>query len=243
MQYGEFANLYDILMSDVDYDAWAQYIQSFLPYGCSVCECACGTGEITWRLKKEGFNITASDISEEMLFVASQKCRGMGLQIPFVRMDMRNLSLHKPTDAVICCCDGVNYLTSDEDFPLFAESAYKSLKGGGLLLFDISSEYKLSQVLGMNTFSYDSPACTYIWRNMYDEKSRLCEMNLTFFVKSGKGYDRFDERHLQRAYSVDEIKNALEKAGFCSVEYYGYLTKKAPTAHEERIQFAALKPQ
>ena len=38
-----------------------------------------------------------------------------GMNIPFVQQDMRSLNLHKPVDAVLATCDGVNYLMTDED--------------------------------------------------------------------------------------------------------------------------------
>ena len=64
-------------------------------------------------------------------------------------------------------------------------------------------------------------------------------MFLTFFVKRGELYERFEERHLQRAYSVGEITALLKKAGFTSVDTYGELSFDKPKESEERIVFAA----
>ena len=246
MQYGSFAQLYDSLMSDVDYDAWTDYIISLIREhtdGTHVAECACGTGAITIRLKKSGFCVSGFDISEQMLMQASEKARQAGLMIPFVQMDMRELTLHRPHDAVVCACDGVNYLTGRADLGQFFESAYSSLRHGGVLLFDISSEYKLRKILGANIFSHDDDTCTYIWRNMYDDKSHLLEMLLTFFIPCGDGsYTRFDERHVQMAHTEQDIKAALENAGFCDVRAYSFLTRKAAAYDTERIQFTAIRP-
>ena len=246
MQYGDFAALYDALMKDVDYGAWSEYVQTLISAHTSgniIAECACGTGSLTIPLARAGYSVTGIDISGEMLRVAAEKARNAGLFIPLVQMDMKNLTLHKPVDAVVCACDGVNYLTSENDLSLFFGRAYASLKSGGVLLFDISSEYKLSHILGINTFFSDDALCTYTWRNMYDEKSRLLEMNLTFFTPCGGGrYTRFDERHIQAAHSVEKIKTALEAAGFCDISAYEHMTKKPPSDTTERIQFAAKKP-
>ena len=245
MQYGDFAQLYDRLMSDVDYDAWAKYLTDLISKyggGNRIAECACGTGELTIRLKKAGFDITGFDISQEMLNIAAQKARDSGLMINFICMDMKKLTLHKPHDVIISACDGVNYLLSKAELHSFFSMAYTALKSGGLLLFDISSRYKLENILGCNTFAEDDGECAYIWKNMYDEKSKLIEMDLSFYKKSGELYKRFCEKHIQRAHSTEEIISELKHAGFTVAEPLEAFTSAAPTQNSERIQFTAIKP-
>lgn len=237
--YGQFAALYDLLMRDVDYDGWAAYLASFLAEGVSVVDCACGTGEITLRLARGGFRVTGVDISPAMLEVAAGKARKAGLSIPFVLQDMQSLALHKPCGAVVCACDGVNYLQSLAAARRFFQAAHRALEKGGLLLFDISSAYKLSHVLGYHTFAEEEGDCAYIWRNAYDEKNRLLEMDLTFFQKEAAGlYRRFTERHIQRAHSREELLEGLEEAGF-RAEVYDAFTREPPKAQSERLQFVA----
>ena len=128
--YGRFASTYDRLMSDVDYDAWADYIYAMLECERAkrVVECACGTGEIGLRLAKKGLDMTCTDISREMLERASEKARRMGVKPVFACMDMRKLCVHRPADAVISACDGVNYLASPSDMSMFFDAAYAALK-------------------------------------------------------------------------------------------------------------------
>lgn len=243
--YDDFAALYDPLMKDVDYDAWAEYLLSFLKEkegkNLSIAECACGTGEITLRLARAGHKITALDISQEMLSVAGEKARRAGMKIPFVQQDMRKLLLHKPVDAVIAACDGVNYLTSREHVEQFFRAAHAALKPGGLLLFDVSSRYKLQEILAGNTFGEDDGEYAYFWRNAYDEDNKLLEMQLTFFSREGKLYRRFTETHIQRAHSEMELIHALESAGFQEHETYCAFTREPPKRECERLQFVARK--
>lgn len=253
MQYGKLAKVYDEFMSGVDYGMWSRYIAQLLstltadkglPAPKSVFECGCGTGNISIPLSKLGFSVTASDISDEMLAVASEKARRAGRFIPFVRMDMRNIALHRPADAIVACCDAVNYLTCREDLLLFFKSAYASLKKGGLLLFDVSSEYKLQNILGNNCFSDSRQNAVYFWRNDFDERTRLIRMELDFFVKSAKDpalYERFTENHIQMAHTQSELVSALEEAGFRDIGVYGAFTFEPPKAESERLQFLAFK--
>ena len=244
--YERFSTVYDRLMRDVDYDAWARcldgLIRGFQPASANaILECACGTGELTWRLDQIGYNVVASDLSADMLRVAEEKCRKRGLRIPFVCQDMTKLSFERPFDAVIAACDGVNYLLTDRALHDFFRSAWDCLKPGGLLLFDVSSAYKLENVLGLNTFADDGEDVAYIWKNMYDPKSALLEMNLSFFVRKNGVYERFGEKQLQRAYTVAELTRALNDCGYDILGAYEAFTDNAAAPDSERIQMIARK--
>ena len=246
-EYGKFAEVYDLLMVDVPYAAWARYIAGLLAQngvapGQSVLDCACGTGEFSIRLHQAGYVVTGSDRSEEMLALAQQKARKAGVKIPFVLQDMRSLALHQPVSAINCACDGVNYLLENEDARSFFMSANRALLENGLLLFDISSAYKLEHILGNRTYGEDMKAITYLWQNCFDPDSRLLEMKLAFFLPQAHDlYERFDERHIQRAYHAEELSEMLSKTGFQLEGLYEWPGKGAPSENSERIQFVARK--
>jgi ubiquinone/menaquinone biosynthesis C-methylase UbiE len=245
--YEEFAAYYDRLMADVDYGAWAGYLLQLLQ-SCGVLpdqpvlDCACGTGELTLRLYKAGYIVTGTDSSSRMLEQAAQKARKAGAKIAFVQQQLQALCVHKPVSAITCSCDGVNYLLTDADALAFFTCANRALKDGGVLLFDISSAYKLEHILGGQTFGEDAKDCTYLWQNCFDQKSKLLEMRLAFFAPDGAGaYRRFDERHVQRAHDAADLKKLLEETGFAVEGIYDAFTKDAPNPNSERIQFVARK--
>ena len=67
-------------------------------------------------------------------------------------------------------------------------------------------------------------------------------MYLNFFIKEkNKGYKRFCEKHLQRAYTEEEVKNALKKAGFSEIKTYDGFSFKKPNSKSERITFVCRK--
>ena len=240
--YSAFAAGYDRMMGDVDYDGWANYIDSFLKEAGAktILECACGTGSLTVRLGRMGYAVTGSDLSEDMLMVARQKALDGGLRsLPFVCQDMRRIALHKPVDAVVCACDGVNYLlVGAEDF---FRAAYTALKPGGILLFDVSSAYKLSATLANNTFAATGEDWAYIWENAWHPRLSRVDMALTGFLKQGADYARFEEHHSQRAYTEDELRSSLVSSGFGDIQVYEAFTREAPSATAERLQFVARK--
>ncbi|HAU84449.1 MAG TPA: SAM-dependent methyltransferase, partial [Lachnospiraceae bacterium] len=50
---------------------------------------------------------------------------------------------------------------------------------------------------------------------------------------------RFQETHLQRAYSIEKIKELLEKAGMKFVAAYDAFTKESPKEDSERVYIIA----
>lgn len=74
--YSAFAYVYDELMDNVPYDAWAEYLIGLLKEnGVAeglVCELGCGTGQMTRRLATAGYDMIGIDLSEEMLDVARE---------------------------------------------------------------------------------------------------------------------------------------------------------------------------
>lgn len=242
--YGEFARVYDTLMDDVDYDAWARYYLSLIA-PCSpkrICECACGTGSLSVRFARAGLKVVGADLSEEMLRVAQEKARKFGVQAAFIHQDMCALELPRRVDAVLATCDGVNYLTQDGQAQAFFKSAYQALKPGGMLAFDVSTIEKLSGTLGNAFFGEDRSDITYLWQNTWSEEKRCVRMDIAFFLREADGrYRRFDETHVQRAYAPEELSAMLEQAGFTDIRVFGGFTTDAPVGGEERIHVLATK--
>lgn len=222
-QYSALSEIYD-RMIDMDYDRWMKFLKDFTALkglkmrGLKTLELACGTGNMTLRLKASGADITAIDISPEMLSIAEEKLREKRYNVRFINQNIEDFNAGKDYGIVFSFCDGYNYILSDKVIEESFKRVFTHLSAGGYFIFDISTLWKLENILGNNTFTSVEDDCCYIWENSYAEKS--VEMYLTFFVKSGKDYKRFDEIHYQRAYTVQEIKNLLAAAGFTEIEVY-----------------------
>ena len=65
--YGAFAEIYDQLMDDFDYPAWADYYLALLArYGVkpkSMLECGCGTGSMSVEFAKRRIRLVNSSFS------------------------------------------------------------------------------------------------------------------------------------------------------------------------------------
>lgn len=242
--YAGFAGIYDQLMDDFDYPAWAGFYLELLGrcgvYPKRLCDCACGTGGLTLPFARRGIQVTGVDLSREMLELAAQKARQSGVQIPFVCQDMCNLKLPHPVDAIVCGCDGVNYLTSDGRARAFFQAAWNQLKPGGALAFDISSAHKLRNVLGDAFFGEEREEAAYLWQNTL--RGDIVQMDITFFIRQENGlYRRVTEIHRQRAYEPQQLCALLKSCGFERIEICADRRFEAPAPEEMRIHFCAVR--
>ena len=242
--YSAFAEIYDRLMDDVDYRAWADYYLALLDRAGvrpqRLCDCACGTGSMSIQFAARGIRVTGSDVSGDMALVAQQRAREAGVQAMFACQDMCKLTLPRPVDAITCACDGVNYLLDDDRLNAFFAHAHAALRPGGALAFDISSAWKLQHVLGNGFFGEERDDIAYLWSNRFDEKARTVTMDLTFFARNdGDLYRRFSEVHVQKAHEPEQLKKLLLEAGFADVQIFGDRTFDPPRADEPRVHIAA----
>ncbi|MBR6729141.1 MAG: class I SAM-dependent methyltransferase [Clostridia bacterium] len=242
--YQDFASLYDALTFDVSYEKIADFIEwLFKKNNLSpelVLDLACGTGTVTSLLARRGYDMLGADASEDMLAEARKKEGSES--ILYLHQAMENFELYGTVDAIICVLDSINYLTEPKNLKKTFALCANYLNPGGLLIFDVNSEYKFREILGQETYTYETEDVFYVWENDYNEESRLCDLYLTFFKEEPNGlYRRLEETHTQRAYSEAELTDALEKAGFAVLARYDDYTKNVPNEYSQRVVYEAKK--
>ncbi len=242
--YTALAEHYDRLTGDVDYKKWADYIVRHFrrlkrPVK-SVAELACGTGTLAALLARRGYQVTAMDLSPEMLTVAADKCAG--LDVTLVCQDMSRLRLPEPVDAVICCLDSVNYVTRPAALKRTFKRVYEALSPGGLFLFDAKTPLALESADGQ-VYLDETEDLLCLWRGEYFPRRRVCGYGIDLFALRPDGaWERESEYHEEYAYTPEELEQYLHEAGFPAVQIYGDRTMRPPREGAERVFFAAVKP-
>ena len=246
MAYGEFAKIYDELINeDINYDEMVKRILEL----CSdnniefndYLDIACGTGNVTIRIAKHFKNIYGVDLSEDMLREAFEKFKDARIRGKIICQDMTSLSLNNKFDLITSVLDSTNYITDLEDLKSYFKGVYDHLKDNGLFIFDVNSYYKLSEILGNNIYTYSEEEVFYTWENVFEDN--LLSMFLTFFVKKGNLYERFEEEHLERAYTEAELEKALESVNLNLVCKFDGYTENDVQANSERIVYVMKKKQ
>lgn len=239
--YGGFASVYDKFMDNIPYDEWHQYLVKLLhEHGiCDgiVVDLACGTGEMTRRLADSGYDMIGIDFSEDMLDIAREKCSS---EVLLLGQDMRELDLYGTAKAMVCVCDGMNYLCSVDDLKKVFERVKVFLEPGGVFIFDMKTAYFYREVLGDRTMTENREYASYIWENQYDTKEKINEYLLTIYELVDDDKDLFvrtDEVHRQRAYNIEEVQNAARACGLSCIHVYEAFSKEAPKEDSQRLYF------
>ena len=216
-QYSIFAKYYDEFMRDIPYDSWCEFILNELEKNNKksgrILELGCGTGNMSFRMEKAGYEVVSTDLSLPMLKVANRKKRKNKSKIRFGMMDMCDILIDETFDIVLCLCDSTNYMQNEAMLEQVFAGVYNVLCPGGIYIFDLKKEDFFRQ-LADNTFVDEIDNCYYVWENNYDEENRDNYYYLTFFAKGPFGaYRKYEEEQMQHAFSNEEVLMAAQKTG------------------------------
>ena len=236
--YESFAKVYDELMDNVPYDTWTEHlIRDLKEYDITdglICELGCGTGYVTTRLSKAGYDMIGVDDAEEMLSVAREKQDSE--QILYLQQDMRSFELYGTVRAVVSICDCMNYLLEEEDLLKTFQLVNNYLDPDGIFIFDFNTIYKYKEVMGDTVIAENREDCSFIWENYYDVEEEINEYDLTIFVQTQEDlFQRFTETHLQRGYTLEQMQEILQKAGLVFLKAIDVDTQGEVTEQTERI--------
>jgi len=254
--YGSFAAVYDELMDNVPYKEWAERMKEILAAeGITdglLTELGCGTGNMTRLLSDMGYDMTGIDNSIEMLEEAMEKEMDSesDKRILYLNCSMTDFEMYGTQRAFISCCDSVNYLTEPDDMEKMFRLVNNYLDPDGIFLFDFNTEYYYKETLGRKTIAETRDDVAFIWENTYHDKEHINELNLTLFTKV-EDYEESDEEisdeeteelfvrteecHLQRGYTLEEVKDLLKKAGLTFVAAEDGYTGKPAGSDSNRI--------
>lgn len=235
--YKNFAAVYDLFMDEVPYTEWCRQIKTLLlSAGIKsgiVADLGCGTGSLTQQLSKEGYDMIGIDNSYDMLDIALSKNVLSGTDILYLCQDIREFELYGTCAAIISRCDTLNYITKFEELVQMFKLVNNYLDPEAPFIFDCNSVYKYESILADNVFAENREEGSFIWENDYNRQSCINSSSLTFFIRDkvkstdlkalnevDSVYRRFEELHLQRAYSLEELKKAAEMSGLLWGEVY-----------------------
>ena len=223
-EYEYLAKYYDYLLGDEEaFDFWLEYINAKDYH--TVLELASGSGVLAGILKKQGKEVTASDISKEMKEVATNNFDG-----EYLILNMIDFDLHKKYDLILCVCDSINYLYEEELEQMF-KSVYKHLNDGGRFIFDMHNPKRLKEFdeeyieegqIDENVY--------YQWTINSDTFDRTVNEHFTFYTPEGM----IQEQHTQNVFEVDDVKNKLENVGLKSEVVMNFI-------EDEKILFIGTK--
>lgn len=240
--YGEFSYIYDKLSFDIEYEKYADNIKALAQkHGIknnNMLELACGSGMLTQYFFDDFDKIDALDISTDMLNCFAEKYDND--KVNLIYYDMVEYEKKDFYDLIVILLDSVNYVTKPADLEKLFRNSYDNLKDDSLLVFDINSEMKMREIFGSECYVYEYEDIFYTWDNYLEDD--LIDMNLNFFVENPDGtYRRIEEYQQERIYTIDYVKDLLEKIGFVDIEIFDEDTFGDVNKDTLRVLFSARK--
>ena len=247
MIYSLLSSVYDEINKEIDYSAWARFIDELAVkhYGGRPelgLDLGCGTGSMTIELSALGYDMTGVDISAEMLDVARARAEKAGLsdKILWLLQDMTAFELYGTVDLAVSCLDSINHLSGRGEVDKCFALVHNYLSPNGIFIFDINGRAKFEKVYGDNSFVYETDEGVVVWQNSYNPRSRLCDFYITSFKEEPDGrYVREDAAERERMFTLKSVKNKLKASGFEFIGAYSDYDLTEATDEDERIYIVA----
>jgi SAM-dependent methyltransferase len=213
--YAVLAPAYDLLTAEYAYGPWLAAIESaarrFGLRGRRVLDVGCGTGKSFLPLLERGFEVTACDISPEMVALAREKA---GPHADVHVADMRRLPVFGEFDLITCIDDAINHLLSADEVADALASMRENLAPGGLLVFDVNT---LAAYRDVPDVLVEDEERLVRWRGApaeLDGPGGEAEVVIDVFTHEGDGlWRRSVSRQRHRHHPVEDVCRLAEAAG------------------------------
>ncbi len=210
-----------------------------------VLDIACGSGDQSIELAKQGFKVTAFDISNTLITVAKESARSLGVSVDFSVGDMRAMSFNQQFNAAVLLSHSFGFFDHEVNTRVLKDT-FTALKKGGKLLLDLMNPYNLPRF--QKTWTELEGGYLLSEPHVLDAPAGVLRGRPAVFVDTVD--DRIvlmDEDALSnndiRMYTALEIHAMLKEAGFKKVEFYGQntLPRMQYSAASERMVVVATK--
>jgi SAM-dependent methyltransferase len=250
-QYVKFADVYDKMKADTHSirmtETTFKIMRRFKIQAEEGLDLCCGTGTALKVFAESGMKMAGLDRSRRMLAAARKKLKGLGVELfcqslPRFSIPARRRSAKtRQFDLVTSFFDSLNYLLTARDLAAAFRSVNRHLKRGGWFIFDMNTPAAMKALWDEKVQAEALKDLAWVWKAEYDPKRQAGDCLATFFVKKGRGWQRFDELHRERAYPNSAIKKMLRQAGFTVRGFYRCHTFEPPTRDTYRICAVAQK--
>jgi SAM-dependent methyltransferase len=209
-------------MSGCEYGAWLERIEEWaLAHGLKgreLLDAACGTGRSFEPMLRKGYHVTACDLSPAMVVEARRRAAG---RATVVVADMRSLSWRSRFDLITCIDDAMNYLLTERDLLAALASLCTALRPGGILVFDTNSLATYRTTFA-EQFEMVSGNWHFRWRGEAGP-SFAAGATASATLEVAAGDSLTSSWHVQRHWSVSDLREACEAVGLGRVNFRGQL--------------------
>lgn len=248
MIYDTIAPFYDAVNGELDYAAWADFLEEIIrrEYHMGrpelVLDLGCGTGRMTRELAMRGYDMTGVDYSVEMLDRARTIAERHKPPKPILWLcqDIREFELYGTVDVTVSCLDTINHLTTRHDLETCFSLVHNYLIPDGLFLFDVNGKHKFETVYAKECYTAEEDGNFCVWQNDYNPRTHICDFWITVFEKCGENlYRRQEDGQQERMYTIAALQRSLSRTGFEFIGAYSDFDRTPARDLDDRIYIVA----
>jgi ubiquinone/menaquinone biosynthesis C-methylase UbiE len=216
--YGDFADVYDLIYSFLDYKKSAKKVKKLIKKrkrvkGNKLLDVGCGTGKHLSFFKNE-FECTGIDISNQMLDVARKNYNG----IRFIQADMVNFNLNEKFDAIICLFSSIGYVKTYENLKKTITNFSNHLEPGGIVIIEpwLTKSIAIDGLASMTT--YDSDEIKIARQSVSEIDGDISRFEMHYLVaRKGEKVSYFKDMHELGLFDVDKTLEMMKDAGLDAI--------------------------
>jgi SAM-dependent methyltransferase len=226
--YDELSPYYHLVYMDWQHGIRAEaevldrVIRSQCPGARRVLDVACGIGTQALGLAQLGYELTASDISEESVDRARKEAAQRGLKIALSVCDMRQASQHHRTtfDAVIACDNAVPHLLTDLEILSAFRECHACTRPGGVFVISVR-DYDKEQRAGVQFKPHgvrQVEGARFVVFQVWEFSGSIYETSIYIVEDSGAGLKTRVMRTNYYAIGIGQLLKLMQQAGFQDVQ-------------------------
>lgn len=225
--YNEFADDYDLMTQfgtrfEKEHSAFQKIVDQFNIK--KALDAGCGTGFHSILLSKLGCDVTAADISQNMVDLLNLKKVSFGVEIKTVVSSFQELATKVDSgfDGIFCMGNSLPHLLTNEEIKTALDNFYQLLKKSGKLILQILNYDKILSEKKKVQSVREIQGKTFI--RYYTYTQSLLEFNIMTLERTGSNIEADVRSILLFPIQKELLESILTDSKYININIYGTIS-------------------